>query len=97
MSPLHFPGLGAPVVDPPNDQVYDCDYDEGAYKASHDADLMSSPRAGVERARGFITGHCGYLRRMEVRTGAVQYGLKGAVGERVVQRRLPQNRRKWWY
>ncbi len=69
MSALHFPGLGALVVDPPNDQVCDCDDDEGGYEASHYADLMRSPRAGVKRARRFIIGHRGDLK---VRTGAVQ-------------------------
>ena len=58
MSSLDFSGLGALVVDPPDDQVYDWDEDEGGYEASHYADLMRSPRAGVKRARRFVISHC---------------------------------------
>lgn len=58
MSTLHFPSLGALVVDLPEDQIYDSDEDEGGYEASHDADLMRGPRAGVKRARRFIVAHC---------------------------------------
>ena len=73
MSSLHFSGFGALVVDPPGNQVHECDDDEGGYEANHDADLMCSSRASVKRTRRFIIGHCGDRRRMEVRTGAVQY------------------------
>ena len=58
MSSLHFFCLGALVVDSPDDQVAACDDDEPRHEAKHDADLVRSPRAGVERARGFIVGHC---------------------------------------
>ena len=73
MSSLHFAGLGALIVDPPDDKVRACDDDESGHEADHDADLMRSPGAGVERARGFVVGHCGCWRRMGVRSGVVQY------------------------
>lgn len=76
MSSLDFPGLGALVVDPPDDQIYDCDDDEGGYEASHDADLMRSPRAGVKRARRFVIGHCEDWERMEVRAWSYSVSVK---------------------
>ena len=73
MASLHFPGLGALVVDPPDDQVYDRENDEGDYEASHDADLMRSPRAGVKRARRSVIGHYQDCRRIDMRIRGTQY------------------------
>lgn len=50
MSALHFSGLGALVVNPPDDQIYDCDDEKAGYETSHDADLMRNARAGVKGA-----------------------------------------------
>lgn len=73
MSSLDFPSLAALVVDPPDDQVYDCDDYEASYEASHDGNLMHSPRASVKRARGFVISHCEDWKRMKLRTRAGQY------------------------
>ena len=58
MSSLNFLGLGALIIELPNDQVRGSDDDEGGHEANHDADFVRRSRARMKRARGFIVGHC---------------------------------------